>query len=133
MKDSFKAVYNQEAYQMLINCIKCIKKEQDDYLDLAKQFLSLEYKKNAALILQNEALHIFDRLLFLKRFRPEKFQECLDTFLEKRRRQLSLEAIIFLFREKDLVKSILDNLLRRFHQTRTPRTIWRWSDSLPST
>jgi predicted CopG family antitoxin len=100
---------------MLVNCIKCIKKEEDPYYHFIKQFLSLEYKKKSSEIFENQSLHIFDRLLFLRRFRTKDFNELLRNFLEKKRKDLCLEAIIFLFREKELVREILESFLCKFN------------------
>jgi hypothetical protein len=103
-----------EAYKMLINCIKCLKNEDDGYLYLIQQFLSLDYKENALKILSDDSIHIFDRLMFLKRFRSVNFKKYMECFLENRKNELSLETIIFLFREKDLIEKILQNFLGNF-------------------
>jgi hypothetical protein len=111
LNNSFQESYNVEVYKMLINCIKCLKHEDDGYLSLIQQFLSLEYKENALKILSDYSIHIFDRLMFLKRFRSVNFKKYMECFIENRKNELSLETIIFLFREKDLIEKILQNFL----------------------
>ena len=73
--------------------------------------MSLDYKENALEIMSNSGLHIFDRLLFLRKFRTVRFKKILIRFLEESKQDHSLEALIFFFHEKDLTRDILQTLL----------------------
>ena len=100
--------------------------EEEDYLGLVQQFLSLDYREKPLKIMANPGLHIFDRLLFLRRFCSKQFPKTLSKFLEDSREQRSLEALIFFFRDGSLVRDILQSLLGKANQTRTSRGIWNW-------